>query len=510
MMHANCACNERMAVVGRVLVRTPKPTDHMCSRMMLAVRLLGSRLVLRHGNVVPWTFDEFIQRQPPSKRRLYSGALEVYKAVGVRPRDTNVRMFVKAEKMDAARTKLERLESRPGDLTQRHLGWGQPDAGDIILLPRAIQHRSPVFNLAVGVWLKPMEKLFYAAKSWGAQVREPSRLIAKGLNQTQRAQLLIHKLDQFTQPVVVTMDASSFDAHVSVAHLKLVHGLYRRLSKADDFLALLGVQLNCSGLSNNGLSYGLRGKRCSGDMDTALGNCIVMIAAVQACMVEMDVNKYELLNDGDDCLLVVEERVVGGAFVDDLRASMLCAGFQCKAEICYRTGSMLEDITFCRSKPVNYGTHYCFVRDAARALSTFLVSHKNYGQRNALSYIKDKAVCELAVSAGLPIHQALAVRVLEVLGTVRHSKGWWEAPEAIRARLEVRRPELVKAKPVQSCTRFSYARAFGVDLAEQLRCEAYYTALVLSDFNPHGAVLHTDGYVDHDRVLLDPSAPCQY
>ena len=54
------------------------------------------------------------------------------------------------------------------------------------------------------------------------------------------------------------------------------------------------------------VKFSVRGTRSSGDLNTSLGNCILMCAMVWAYIRDAGLFKVELANNGDDCVVIME------------------------------------------------------------------------------------------------------------------------------------------------------------------------------------------------------------
>jgi hypothetical protein len=256
-----------------------------------------------------------------------------------------VKTFVKAEKVDMAK--------------------GDP-------APRVIQPRAPRYNLSVACYVKHLEKLIYRAikRLWG------STTVFKGLNGVERGRELRKKWEKFGDPVAVGLDASRFDQHVSIDALKWEHKVYLQCYKDPSdrraLAELLAMQLRNHGVAVTAdavIKYVTRGCRMSGDMNTALGNCLLMSSMVWSWCQEANV-VAELANDGDDCVVIIERRDLA-RFQRGLRAYFTRLGFTMKVE---DPVNVFEEIVFCQSQPVFTGRGWVMVRDPRRALSKDLHS----------------------------------------------------------------------------------------------------------------------------------------
>lgn len=459
-VHADCICNEHFALVTRVFPASPPMSPRAVVGLARAFDNCAWSLLGGRGVVRPWTYDEFIDLLPSRKRRLYSDALlELERGRRVTSKDARIRSFVKAEKIDDAHLKVLR---------------GAP------VKPRLIQARRPIYNLSIAIFIKAIERRVYG---WTGPYRGVcrSRIFAKGLSLKRRAAVFQRKLSGFESPVVLSVDAHAFDACVQVEHLRATHRFYQRLLPHSGFQRLLSYQLSCKARSKNGIRYEVAGKRMSGDMDTSLGNCLVMVNVVATVMNLSGCRKWDLLNDGDDCLVVVESSE-GRAFCETFRVIGLELGFRLDAFWCGQFDDWaLEDIVFCRHRLVCVGGVWRFVRDARRAVGGLFMSHRHYHHLGGLRVLKGMAKCEL-VHGNIPCTSVAAWHVYQLLGGYKLPKNLKEFEFAYGLNLST-----PTVRPVVAhTTRVSYSRAFGVSIHEQLLYENAITKLTLSQIDPTG------------------------
>jgi hypothetical protein len=397
-----------------------------------AARLIGSRLPI----VGEWEDDQVLSTMSGRRLRRYTEAAESLAAFGWNDSDSRITAFIKPEKTDPA-AKVN------------------PD-------PRMIQFRSPRFTFALFKWLKPCEKALY-------NLRGPTglRAIAKGLNHIQRATLLLRKMEQFPDGVVVySLDASRWDKHVTKEVLRLEHSIYLRMHSNHPALAkLLSKQLLNRCRTMQGVTYKVDGGRMSGDANTALGNCLLMVIMIYAMAKRHGLKKWDILDDGDDCLLILDRREEDK--LEGIKETFLSYGQELKLE---NRSTLAERVAFCQHKPVDVDGHWRMVQDWRKVLSTRAAGCKHWNDP-ALRRGMARAVglCELALSPGVPILQEYALALLRNAGDV-------PIPKAVADDLELwaraLREEPGEPREITLQTRVSFAEAFGVEPSEQLAIEA--------------------------------------
>lgn len=180
----------------------------------------------------------------------------------------------------------------------------------VVKAPRLIQARHPEYNFLLASYTKPLEHWLYnwSMNGW--------RVIAKGLNLCQRAQLLWDVWHGMKDPLCLSLDCTDWDGHVGTHLLALEHEYYQACYRGNPQLELLlKKQLHNKGSTLTGVSYSCVGGRASGDMNTALGNC-VLAASLALCAVNTAVpaaiaqRQAHVICDGDDTIVIAERRVI--------------------------------------------------------------------------------------------------------------------------------------------------------------------------------------------------------
>lgn len=381
-------------------------------------------------------------------RQRYEQAGESLERQGLRRSDAYISAFVKVEKVRFSAAK--------------------PDPA-----PRLIQPRGPRYNLRVARFLKPHEHAVYrgVAEVWGSDV-----VVAKGLNAHQRAVALHRKWSTFTDPVAVGLDASRFDQHVSVPALRWEHGLYvslfRRSAEVSELRQLLEWQVRNRGwirCADGTIRYEIDGCRMSGDMNTALGNCVLMCAMMWAYTRELGV-RAELLNDGDDCVLMVEREDLG-AVERSAVPWFRDMGFVMKVEPAV---DVFEKIEFCQASPVRTPRGWVLVRNPSAVVYKDQICFRPV--RNAAEWDTRRgaiAACGAALSDGVPVMAAYYRYLGRGVPDGKLRRG---QPETGMDYLALGMDDRSVVPDAEA--RVSFWRAFGVTPTEQLALEERLDSLV--------------------------------
>jgi len=221
--------------------------------------------------------------------------------------------------------------------------------------PRMIMPRTPRYNLVLASYLKNFEHELY--RRW----KGPSgkRIVAKGMNPVQRAKIIEEKFLSIPDCVVVEVDGAQFEAHQTRDLLKEEHSVY--LSKFPNLRWMLEAQLTLEGRTSEHIKFSRPGCRASGDFNTGLGTTICMTVPVMSTMRILGIREYDLLSDGDNCLLFLHQRdlpTLMSKFYDQMVRS---AGLECTIE---NPVYVMEQITFGQSPLCGMAlvTGWCVIR----------------------------------------------------------------------------------------------------------------------------------------------------
>jgi len=450
--HHDCVHNQLIAIHNRVCGQVPRPTASGLTAMRAGAQLLAESL----PRTVQEPLGQFALKYGGKKRDRYLQAVEHVVDNGLSRRDSTVTMFVKCEKMSPDKN--------------------NPD-------PRAIQFRDPKYCVVLASFLKPIEEHLYRLKIRSIPNISSTRLVGKGLNQIQRAELLVQKYSRFRSPVCVTLDMSRFDQHVDVEALKIEHSVYHHSNNDSWFRQLLSWQLRNTVHSRKGFKYTTLGKRMSGDMNTALGNCVIMLSMVLGWMVPKGI-PFDVFDDGDDCLLIVEESELE-VVLSEVHPFFLSCGHEAKIEkIAYSP----QQVSWCQSSPIRTADGWKFVRDYRKVLSTCLVGTRWLvnSHKTRLAYLAGLGECELTLNVGVPVLQEFAVALL------RNSRGFaprfdTSSGEWHRYLLEARTIKNVTPQIVTDEARSDFMLAFGLSIQDQID---YESALRVWDFQLETSRVH--------------------
>lgn len=399
-------------------------------------------------STTPISHDEFVNTYKGRKQTIYLKASESLVCRPISKHDSIIRPFVKAEKVNCS------LKKDPS--------------------PRVIQPRDPRYNVEVGVYIKPIEVLIYKAI---AEVFG-ERVVMKGLNAEQVGMEIKSKWDKYKSPVGIGLDASRFDQHVSKIALKQEHSIYLRCFPNRDERSILkkylSWQTSVDGRArtlDGTLRYKHEGGRMSGDMNTALGNCLLMSMFVWSFMDSIGITNYSLVNNGDDCVIITEMGNVS-RLMDNVAGWFLKMGFTMKVE---KPVNFIEGIEFCQAHPVFDGNKYVMVRNFPISIVKDTISLKPLNNSKIYErWCTAIGQCGECLSGGIPIYnsfyKSLIFKNVKPLSRDDFSDmGMFISSAGMDRHFE---------QPTDEA-RLSFFLAFGYNPSEQIEIERYYNERII-------------------------------
>lgn len=457
IVHNQSVNNAARAVMERVFLvkdqngkftRPPKMKPGVLSRLSRFKQIMADKSVVTS----PYTRQQFVDCYKGRRHTIYQNALNSLRIEPLCKLDFNLRSFIKNEKINSL------TKSNP--------------------VPRIIQPRNPRFNIEIGRYIKRVEKLVYSAitESFGSPSNTP--IVSKGYNASALGDIMCKKWNTFLHPVAVGLDASRFDQHCGKEILEWEHEFYFeyfRGTKYFEFLCSRQLQNHGTVWCRDGsVSYDVEGCRMSGDMNTGLGNCVIMCGLVHTMMYELDLEgKFEFINNGDDCVIIVEEEHL--ELLSNSAAWFLDFGYTMKVEPPVR---VFERIEFCQTQPVYDGNQYVMCRKPQVVMTKDFTSLKNVNTVGAWRfYCQAISDCGIAAYGNIPVLGAM-YNVLNVGG--RRSKKFKELNGGLEWMAHGMTNTLTEPHYL---SRVSFFRAFGITPDHQVGIEEWYNNQTLR-YNP--------------------------
>jgi len=362
---------------------------------------------------------------------------------------------------------------------------------DLGKAPRVINPRSPRYNLVLGKYLKFLEKRVYKGinRAFGAHT---AHTVIKGLNVEESGKVVMAKWRRFGKPVGVGLDAQKFDMHTSVPALKYEHSVYTSIfHQHEELKKILRWQLSNKGVAycdDGRVKFKMEGTRSSGDLNTSLGNCIIMCGLVYAYAAHKGVD-IELLNNGDDCVVILEENNLDH-FMAGLDGWFREYGYRMTVE---EPVFELERIEFCQSKVVLVDGVPRMVRNLTNVLKKDpMCLIPIQGPSVLQQWYGAVGDCGLSITSALPILQEY-YQMYRRSGK-DYSAGFLQHVQKNTAHFERMRGMPKTEAIVSAATRCSFYYAFDVLPAYQIELEQLFLrsrlSIVVED------ALHCDLSVD--------------
>ncbi len=433
-VHDSCFRNALRGIIERVLLKgdlTPPP--NLADGAIHQLNDFSSHLRAYAHPCARRSPEEFVACYKGPQARRYAEAAESLRHTPVSERDARIKAFVKAEKINFTK------KSDPA--------------------PRIIQPREPRYNLELGRYLKHLEPQVFKAikKVFGGHT------VFKGMNASETGRRLRTKWERFRSPVAIGLDASRFDQHVRAEHLKWEHQVYQAWYPGDAHLRwLLSMQLRNRGVAhcNDGtIRYVVDGCRMSGDMNTSLGNCLLMCALVWTYCRQRQL-QFELANNGDDCVVILESKDLC-RFTTGLREWFWDMGLDMKVE---DPVYQFERIEFCQTHPIWTPEGWIMVRDISAIDKDLIAFGLGESKQEWLNACRMIGECGLHLAGHIPLYTALYRKLFEV------GRGGKHVERAMTGMDYMARGLDNSAKPVHPMTRYSFYTAFGIlpDVQEEL------------------------------------------
>lgn len=245
----------------------------------LLIGRIGRWLERYYTRVSPWGVDEFIDRQPATKRDKYRAVIGAVPINIIRP-------FVKVELASVGEYKA----------------------------PRCVQARDASWLMFVGRLTRPLEEAV-----WKRDRQRGWFNFAKGYTQRELGRILNDKLKKFECPRVICFDHSRFDGHVTETHNAVFWSFVRKCVKGHEaWVNQAWKGTNQCRARAGMLGWKWRGTVASGDITTSFEDCMLNYAMLRETLASQSIKKSEVLVNGDDSIVIIESKAVF-----DVRAALL-------------------------------------------------------------------------------------------------------------------------------------------------------------------------------------------
>nr|QXN75443.1 MAG: RNA-dependent RNA polymerase [Grapevine-associated tombus-like virus 2] len=394
-------------------------------------RKLGRRLSTMWE---PISLEQVLDHYSGKLRERYRLAVESLKTSTLTRRDASIKEFVKRDKVSPLKFQVK--------------------------APRIISPRETRYGVTLAKYTKPIEAAFFKLKD-----HYNIRYFAKGCDARQRYRIIREKFEAIEDCVIMTIDAEAFDAHVNTFQLRLEHMVYTVGCNRTELRQILSWQLKNIFKGTFGLRRIVKARRMSGDMNTALGNCVIVYIIIKAFMKHYKLRKLmAIFDDGDDCLLFVS-RSVAELVRRELPVWFKNIGHVLKIE---NYVDRFQDIVFCQARP--FETRQIMVRNWTKVLSHCYVSNKHYDHpKFGVKIMKSIALAEVSLNPGVPIIGPWFAAWLEKLVDVSLAPDEF-LEESIKRRVSKNWSKATYIPPTHA-DRACFSDLFGITATEQIALE---------------------------------------
>ncbi len=360
-------------------------------------------LAKRVGQVQPQSYDEFLSTTGSAKKRIYARAIASLRVRPLEHKDGDVKGFVKFEKLRIKEKKKA---------------------------PRVISPRDPRFNVEYGRFIRPLEHRVYRVID---DLFGYGRTVAKNMNVVQMGAAVAGKFEAYSDPVMLEFDFSYFDSTIGRMWLTFIMGFYLMCFSGDVRKALEKYcrrTLRCKVriVHQDGVVKYNHDKRCSGDMDTSLGNILIAVFFLMYLFDQFHI-PYVAIDAGDDANPVVPSHLVDEFCT---RAVTTAEMFGLVLKVGKRN-YIPETVEFCQSHPIRINaTEWRMVRNFPECIDKDLHSTlRIHNEGSFQAWIGAIGNGGLALCSGVPILQSF----YEYLIRGSHGRSDFDNPQLLAARV---------------------------------------------------------------------------
>jgi hypothetical protein len=413
---------------------------------MVWLRLTASRVAFGRISriIAPFSFEQFLETVRGRKWKIYNNAIQRLLS-GYRWDEvvhwSRVAAFLKYEKLLC-------------------MDKGVP----VRKVPRIIQPRDPKYNVLVGCYTKAIEHNVY--QDIAELFSDTLPVVAKGMNSWRLGEIIASKWERYADPVCVGFDQNRFDQHISASMMKYEHHIYQMYFRSRYLAKLLQLQLKTKGhmICFDGIVHYKSVSRCSGDMNTGLGNSLIQASLIHSFVSGCPfTNPPSVMVNGDDSLIICERRDL--ALLNEFPSFCSDLGFVLAVT---KPVDVLERITFCQMNPVFNGKQYVMMRSWPTCVSkdthiTLQVSEENFS-----AYLATVGEGGLSLHSGIPVLQPFYQFLM------RHSDSRMPLVEEEGGIMFWSKGLEAKSAPITAQSRVSFWLATGVLPQHQEAIEARY------------------------------------
>jgi len=349
--------------------------------------------------------------------------------------------------------------------------------------PRCIQYRDFKYMYAFKRAFLPITNAIKNCTARNIFGQPVNTIFTKNLPGHQIAGSMRSLWDSFSFCVGVCLDHRNWDGHYDRPLMTVSRNAWRNYEAGGTaketrrtlLTRCLDEQFCTRGKTSNGVRYSARGKRCSGEYTTSdengsankhiLESVFSYLIDVLIADGEIEAKQWKVyfVVNGDDSVSFMEAELWQAIqTIPDWMRLFRNLNQETEMEI---AAFNFEQISYCQSSPVYVRDRWLMVKSPMRALSRIAYTDKKLDEKTVLRYYRSLGLCELAISAGVPILQHLALRLLELAQGARPLGG------VDKTMAKSFNPGRIAYAEILMSTRYSFQAAFGLSPREQMLIE---------------------------------------
>jgi len=408
---ASCGHNVLHGLLHRFVLKTHDSSDWFVSQVCVLLAYFAGRLPLLakcHPMTLAWKAG-----LSSEKGRRYTKANVDFRKFGVTEKHSRLSCFAKDENYLGDDPVQELLYEAPG-LTQwllSFVGWKKWTER----IPRIINFRDWVWFVFASQWLLPFEHwlLRTTYQDFGLPPGGPGgQWIGKGKSLVERAAMLRAAWERYDDPYAFCIDGSKWDRQVSAWQLFMEAVFVFMCFWDSECLWMLLVQACSYGMYRNKgwiILYWFTGRRCSGDINTGGGNCLLFILILLIAFFDFVggrwLVRFDPNVDGDDCV-VINERSDFKFVSERIMHVFHQAGHNVTIEA---VTDDFRKITWCQCSPIRVNGQWIMARKPWNIIGKAYVNPRLAGNHvNRLSHLYMVALGEAVLGRGVPVIQTWA------------------------------------------------------------------------------------------------------
>jgi len=329
--------------------------------------------------------------------------------------------------------------------------------------PRVIFNIPECFASVGALLYSEIEFTLKKTRTFCDMVGSKFRVILKGFNSTEKAKLIKCKVDSFLHPIAISLDGKGCDTHLSEFAITIQEMVDYKISSQKSNLKKLYKLLHSANWKlylDEIILILTEVMRLTGSIDTGMGNTVIH-TIILIYIIRQVGFRVEPSVDGDNMLVIMEEENENEFMeVVKLVTTELGVSFTLDGKT-----TVLEEMEFCRHRPMHIGDQWVMVREPRRTIYKFFSYHSTFGLKQLNAYMKTVADGERRSFSGVPIMGPL----FEEIYRQNIDEPEFKGQNLIeKHKIKDYRPLGIK---IELANRLSFEKSTGISVASQMHIE---------------------------------------